>query len=146
EIGKIFGWIGVGLAIIAAVALSVVTFGAGSAASALMVAGAIAAVVGATVGAATQITSSIPRALESVGREGQKVFMFTMMALQIACAVVWLGAGAATALGAGATTAESASNVVRGAQIAGKTAEVAGGVSDVGAGAADISAGEKQAE
>lgn len=123
-IGKIFGWIGAALAVLAAIAVAVVTFGAAAPASGLAIAGVIAAMTGAALGATTQIVTSIPGAMESMGKEGSEAFMWTMMALQIAAAAVSIGAGlgSAASLGsnAGGAAATSADDVAQTAAAASK--------------------------
>ncbi len=151
-IGQIFGWIGAAIAIIAAVAATIATFGAAAPASGLAIAGVIAAMTGAVLAATTQVVSAIPGAMEGMGKDGSQAFMFTMMALQIACAVVSLGAGAASMAGAtssaaksGADTAKMAADIAEKAgklqltaEKVAKSAEIAVGLSAVGEGASDI--------
>ncbi len=147
EIGQVFAWIGVALALIAAVATAVLTFGAGAGASALMIAGCIAAITGACLATTTQVVSSIPGALEGMGQDGQKAFMYTMMALQIAAAIVSLGAGIGTAVNAAKATADvavEATKMMKMATIVSNTSQVAGGVTEVAGGAANIARAEQQ--
>ncbi|HVJ68602.1 MAG TPA: type III secretion system translocon subunit SctE, partial [Caulifigura sp.] len=122
-IGKIFGWIGAALAVIAAIAVTVATLGAAAPVSGLAIAGVVAAVMGAVLGGATQIVSSIPGAMEAMGPEGAKAFMFTMMALQIACAITSIGAGAGSVSNAANSAANTAVNTA--ANTAAKTVEEA---------------------
>jgi hypothetical protein len=147
QIGQVFAWIGVALAMIAAAAMAVLTFGAGAGASALMVAGCIAAVTGAVLATTTQIVTQIPGAMESMGDEGRKAFMYTMMALQVAAAVVALGAGIGTAVQAAKATADiavEATKMMKYATVVSNSAQMAGGASEVATGAAGISRAEQQ--
>ena len=134
---------------IAAAAAAVLTFGAGAGASALMNAGCVAAVTGAVLATATQVTAAVPGAMESMGSEGQKAFMFTMMALQVTAAIVSLGTGAASAVNAAKATADAAQQATKTMQIASyveSSAQIAGGSTEVAGGAANIAAAESQAD
>lgn len=147
EIGQVFAWIGVALALIAAAATAVLTFGAGAGASALMIAGCIAAITGACLATTTQVVSSIPGAMEGMGQDGQKAFMFTMMALQIAAAIVSLGAGIGTAVNAAKATADvavEATKMMKMATVVSNASQVAGGATEVAGGAANIARAEQQ--
>jgi hypothetical protein len=147
QIGQVFAWIGVALAMIAAAAMAVLTFGAGAGASALMVAGCIAAVTGAVLATTTQIVTQIPGAMQSMGEEGQKAFMFTMMALQVAAAVVALGAGIGTAVQAAKASADiavEATKMMKMATVVSNSAQIAGGASEISTGAAGIARAEQQ--
>lgn len=149
---QIFGWIGVALAVVAAVAVAVATFGAAAPASALAIAGVVAAVVGATLGAATQITTSIPGAMESMGKQGSEAFMYTMMALQIACAITSIGTGAAGAVQAANSAAKTGTEAAKiaadvavkagrleaAAEKVGMAAQIATGANEVASGATGI--------
>jgi hypothetical protein len=141
EIGQVFAWIGVGLAIIAAAAATVLTFGAAAPASALMVAGCIAAVTGAVLGTTTQIVSSIPGAMEGMGTEGAKAFMYTMMALQIGCALISLGTGIGSAINASKATADvvqETTKLIRVTTAINELNKVASGATSVAGGAAGV--------
>jgi transloator len=147
-IGQIFGWIGAAVAIIAAVAVTIATFGAAAPASGLAIAGVIAALTGAVLAGTTQVVTSIPGAMESMGKEGSQAFMFTMMALQIACAIVSIGAGAASAAGAGSTAAKGGTDAAKAAtEIATKAgkielaAEKLGKVAQITSGAVEMAEG-----
>lgn len=147
EIGQVFAWIGVALAIVAAAVATVLTFGAAAPASGLMVAGCIAAVMGAVLGTTTQIVSQVPGAMEGMGEEGQKAFMFTMMALQIGCALVSLGTGVASAVNASkaaADAAQTATRLVRTATAMNEATKVASGATEVAGGAAAVASAEQQ--
>lgn len=133
-LAQVFGWIGVALAVVAAVAVSVATFGAAAPASGLAIAGVVAAVMGAVLAGTTQIVSSIPGAMDSMGKEGSQAFMFTMMALQIVAAIFSVGAGAASAASAGTTTGTAA------AKGATNVADVATDVADVSTDVAQVAA------
>jgi hypothetical protein len=146
-IGEVFAWIGVGLAIIAAVAATALTYGAAAPASALVIAGCIAAITGAALAATSQVVQSIPGAMEGMGQEGQQAFMWTMMALQVTAAIVSLGAGAGSAANAAKATAdaaEKATKLMKMASYVSKTTQIASGTSEVSGGAANIAAAEQQ--
>jgi transloator len=152
-IGQIFGWIGVAVAIIAAVAVSVATFGAAAPASGLAIAGCIAAVTGAVLAGTTQIVQAVPGAMESMGKENAQAFMYSMMALQIACAIVSIGAGfggAVNAAKSGTDTAKVAAEVASkagkiemAAEKIGKAGEIVEGATTIGEVGADVAAAEQ---
>ena len=153
-IGKIFGWIGAALAVIAAVAVTVATLGAAAPVSGLAIAGVVAAIAGAVLGGATQIVTSIPGAMKAMGPEGSKAFMFTMMALQIACAITSVGAGAGGVVNATNAAAKSADTAVKMGEMAtkvevlaskvGQAAQISQGVVEVGEGATSIATAEHE--
>ncbi len=85
--------------------------------------------------------------MEGMGAEGQKAFMFTMMALQVACAITSLGVGAASAYNAAKATADVAQQATKLMTVAGyvsKGSQIAAGVTEVSGGAAQIASAEQQ--
>ena len=129
ELGKIFGWIGCAVAIVAAVAATIATFGAAAPASGLAIAGCIAAMTGAALATTTQAVMSDPKLMESMSEDDKKRFMYTMMALQLACAIISLGAGAGSALNAGKATADATTKAADVASKAATTQKVVDGAS-----------------
>jgi hypothetical protein len=113
----------------------------------LMIAGCIAAVTGAVLATTTQIVAQVPGAMDSMGQEGQKAFMFTMMALQVAAAIVSLGAGIGTAVNAAKATADiavEATKMMKMATVVSNSAQMAGGASEIATGAAGVARAEQQ--
>ncbi|MCA8996308.1 MAG: type III secretion system translocon subunit SctE [Planctomycetaceae bacterium] len=149
KLNEAFGWLGAGLAI--AVALLTV-FSLGTATVPAIV-GVVGAMVGAALSMTSQVVNSIPGAMDAMGEDGAKAFMYTMLALQIAAAGVSLGGGIANgATKAGTVATEEGAKTVLSkvltesqratAQKLQFGTQIAEGVNEIGAGANQIAAGK----
>lgn len=143
KIGKIFGWIGVGLAIIAAAATCVLTAGAAAPVMALAIAGLVIAVTSAVV-MTLEETGAMEKILDHMGKEwfgleGDQLDNFKM-GMRIGIAVFLMVAGIATGAGVGAAL-KGIEVASKGAMIASQLARmaaVAGALASIGGGAAGI--------
>lgn len=142
QIGKIFSWIGMGLAAIALIATAVVTFGAAAPASALAIAGLV---VGAAALAATATYTGLQESGKLAelmkGLSGQAQMGVTigiqaaLLVASIISAALSFGAGAGAAVSAVSDTVKTATSV---AQVVKSSAQIAEGAVTVGQGAATI--------
>ena len=138
KIGKIFGWIGIGLSILAAAATLVLTAGAGAPVAFAVIALSLAVLGGITM--TLEETGAAEKILDFFGKEvfkleGEELDKFKMIA-RITWAVVMMVASIATGVGVGAAlkgievmtkTMTIAAQLSRMAAVAGALASIGGG-------------------
>lgn len=132
---KIFGWVGVALAVVAAVAAVIVTGGAAAAVVGLAIAGLAMGIM------AMQESGAMDSLMTEMFGDNDKAKFWFQIGLQVAL----LAAGLATmALTGGASAAGEISNLMRVAQMVQQVARIGGGVAAVAGGAAGIATGVTQ--
>ncbi len=131
-LGKIFGWIGAGLALIAAAAATVVTGGAAGPIAGLVIAGIAVALMTA------QQTGAMDKLMTAMFGDDSKAKMIFSIVLQVAMVAASI---ASIALSGGASAASTVSSIAKTAELIQSVSAAGAGVSSVASGGATIASG-----